>query len=215
MPAPAEVGFVEYLGMRRDGVKQGQLPVEFLLQPGRPAERPGTLRTQVDRAQDVSEGSRRRRVFDVDTGPDRAIGVVQDFGGVGSENEAAERAVAVGRHRDQVDAFLVGEFDDFGCGLAVQHEPAHVESGERVEFEGVQFAFGLVRTRTVDIHQHGPGNLYSEFGVQRWQDVGEDELGAEVKGQIPGVVYRQGGAFGEIDGQEYFGKEFMIASLLG
>ena len=131
---------------------------------------------------------------------------MQHFGGVGSENEAAELSVPMGRHRDQVDAFLVGEFHDFGCGLAVEQEPAHVESGERVEFEGVEVAFGLVRTRTVDIHQHGPGNLYSEFGVQGWQDVGEDELGAEVKGEIAGVVYCQGGAFGEIDGQEDFGK---------
>jgi len=36
--------------------------------------------------------------------------------------------------------------------------------------------------------------------------VGEDEFGAEVKGEIPGVLYCQGGAFGEIDGQEDFVK---------
>ena len=47
---------------------------------------------------------------------------------------------------------------------------------------------------------------HAEFGVQGWQDVGEDEFGAEVKGEVPGVVYGQGGAFGEIDGQQDLGK---------
>jgi hypothetical protein len=93
-------------------------------------------------------------------------------------------------HGDQVDVFLAGEFHDFGGGVAVQQQAAHVEAGDGIGFKGVEVAFGLFRACAVDIHQHGARDLHgTEFGVQGRQRVGEDELAVEVEGEVPGITY--------------------------
>lgn len=70
------------------------------------------VRAEIDGAEDIADGKfLRRRLRDVATGPNGAVGFVENFCGDRAEKELIE-GEAVGRHHDEAGGFLVGELHD-------------------------------------------------------------------------------------------------------
>src|SRR5258708_38615662 len=87
---------------------------ELAGEPRGPTQHQAAVQSEIDSANDVVEVDRRviRGALHVGTGPYRANGVVEDFGGDRPEQEAAEGSVAVGRHHDEVALLGGSELDD-------------------------------------------------------------------------------------------------------
>lgn len=64
----------------------------------------------------------------VDTGPDGAASVVQDFSCYTAQQESTNRAVPASRHDDQICAVLLGEPDDRLGRVAPQFDKFRMDS---------------------------------------------------------------------------------------
>src|SRR5205085_11119328 len=104
------------------------------------------LRPQVYGAEDGADRDRTevRGVLKVDAGPDRALGVMQHFGGIRTQDEAPEGAIAVRRHNDQAHVLRVSVFDDSLPGIAFEDDSLDLAAGEFVYQETVELDFDLL-----------------------------------------------------------------------
>ena len=83
---------------------------------------------------------------------------MEHLGGDRAQQEAAERAVAVSGHHDQVALFGGSELDDGLRGIALQHDAAHDGIGRRTAGEGLQFRGALLRDLAGEIARAGIGH---------------------------------------------------------
>ncbi len=163
---------------------------------------------EVDGADDVAEGDGLggEGFFHVDAGPDGAIGVVQDLGGDGAEDELAEGAVAVGRHDDQAGVLLLGEVHDLAGGIAFEDDAAGFQALQFAGEEGFHLLVDLRAAIGVQLGQHGAADFEgAELVVGRGEDVQQGQLGVKMGGQGAGVAGGAQGPFGEIHRQQDLG----------
>lgn len=141
--------------------------------------------------------------FDVGAGEDGNGGVTQYLGRDGTEQEAAEGAVAVGADHDEVGMPLAGNADDLGGGIAFAEERGHFAAGEMVIDEIGQLFFQERALLRIPIEDDGGGNI-DAFGseLEGAHDMNGDDGRAVLVGQDTGVGRGDGGTGGEIDGQD-------------
>lgn len=72
------------------------------------------------------------------SGQDRAIPIMQHFGGHRAEEESSESAIAVGGHHDQLNLFGLCRGDDLCLGLSFDHQATHRQIRQFLLAEGVQ-----------------------------------------------------------------------------
>ena len=181
----------------------GEAGVEFFLHGRGPFESLTALRTQIDGAQDVPKrrGLLLGRFLQVHAGPHGAIRIVQHLGGDGSEDELAERAVAVGGHHDQAGILLVGIFHDLARGIAFEDHAPGFGSGKFAGQEGLQLFLDLGGAVGVQLRQHGAANFQrAELIVRRSQNVQQRQLRMKMIRKRLGVPGRAQGSLREIYG---------------
>ena len=117
-----------------------------------------------------------RRRLQVDAGPDGTIGVVQDLGGHRAEDEAAERAIAVGGHDDEASFNLMRQGHDFFSGVALLDDAVGRAGREFLRQEVVQVRPNLLAAACDQFLQHGAADFHrTEFVVRRRQDVDQGD----------------------------------------
>src|ERR1035441_6712299 len=175
---------------------QSQLRLVFLSQVAGPVEHTGAQWLQVHSAQNplAGYGFQARRILQVDSCPDWAIGIVEDLGAGRPQNQPPVNSHALRGDHDEVRVIGGGALDDFLRCLAMLHQLLY----PKVAPAFVEEAIELLHPVAVQI---------LERAVIRGLDhVQQDQLRLEAAGERLHVGGGAAAADGEIDREKDLAK---------
>src|SRR5207302_3111904 len=121
-----------------------------------------------------------------------------------AQQQAAERAVAVGRHEDQIAMLLVSILDDRSRRIAIQQDTPGVQTGELRFEKSVDAALCPLAPLRDQVIQDGGSYFHAaEFDMRR-QNMKQDDLGLKPSGEWDQVAGSAARPFGKVDGQQNF-----------
>ncbi len=143
----------------------------------------------------------------MNAGPYGAIRIVQHLGGVRSEDEAAEWTVPVSGHHDEAGMMAVGEFDDAGSGVALEHDALDGCPRELSGEKAGKFEAGLPGAGARQFGEQVSGRVQrSQIVMGQRHHMEQCEVGMKVFRQRLGGTCGGDGALREIDGQKNAGQ---------
>jgi len=214
-PGRVKVDAIEVDRRGWDGVHDRKLGAEFGGELRGPREHGTAFRSEIDRAEYSAEGGRFEggRMFEMRPGEDGAVDIVEDFGGHGTEEKAAEGAVAVSRHDDEAALLAAGVLGDDTGGIAFANDAAAGNACEFLWEEVLQFGLDLREFGgDVEHRRRGVSFRRGECGPWLHKDMEQIEFAVEAAGKSGGVADGVLASGGEDNRRENSGEHNGLSS---
>jgi len=214
-PGRVKVDAIEVDRRGWDGVHDRKLGAEFGGELRGPREHGAAFRSEIDRAEYSAEGGRFEggRMFEMRPGEDGAVDIVEDFGGHGTEEKAAEGAVAVSRHDDEAALLAAGVLGDDTGGIAFANDAAAGNACEFLWEEVLQFGLDLREFGgDVEHRRRGVSFRRGECGPWLHKDLEQIEFAVEAAGKSGGVADGVLASGGEDNRRENSGEHNGLSS---
>src|ERR1017187_5468826 len=175
---------------------ESQLRLIFLGQMAGPVEDAGAQWLEIHGAQNplAGYGFQGRRILQVDSRPDRAIGIVENLGAGRPQNQAPVNSHALGGDHNEVRVIGCGALDDFLSCLAMLHQLLYPKVPPALVQE------------TLELLHLGAVQIFEPAVVRGLNHVQQDQVRLEAAGERLHVGGSAPAAAGKIDREKDLAK---------